>query len=337
MASDAFPGAPTKKHAAGTPQQGIDVTCLGELMIDLVPEPSPDGDLRFVAKPGGAPGNVAVGVARLGLRSAMLSRVGREAFGKRLLDTLDAHGVDRSGVVEAENRSTGVAVVTLDDTGDRDFFFYRDTCADVDYQPTEVSEQVLARSRVLSVGSLFLAREGSAAAQRHAIRRARDLGVLLAADPNFRRPLWRDAGAMRAAGEEVVAAADIAKVSEDELALIAGTPELLDGARAVWRPDMRLLAVTQGSHGAVLFTRDECVAVPGFAVQPVDTVGCGDAFLAALLCGVLANGTGRREDVERTGLRACAAGALAATRAGGMASLPTAAEVDSFLVLHGGA
>jgi fructokinase len=336
MASDAYPGTRTNGHAAGTPERDIDVACLGELMIDLVPEPSPDGDLRFVAKPGGAPGNVAVGVARLGRRSAMLSRVGLEAFGRRLLNTLDENGVDRSGVVEAPNRSTGLAVVTLDSGGDRDFFFYRDTCADVDYSPAEVDEGVLARSRVLAVGSLFLAREGSAEAQRHAIRRARETGVLVAADPNFRRPLWTDGDAMREAGREVVAAADIAKLSEDELALIAGTTDLLEGARAVWHPDMRLLAVTQGPHGAVLFTRDACVAIPGFSVDPVDTVGCGDAFLAALLCGVLSAGTGGRGELERTGLRACAAGALAATRAGGMASLPTAAEVDAFLATHGG-
>ena len=133
---------------------------------------------------------------------------------------------------------------------------------------------------------------------------------------------------MREAGREVVAAADIAKLSEDELALISGSPELLDGARAAWHPGMRLLAVTQGQHGAVLFTRDECVAIPGFAVETVDTVGCGDAFLAALLCGLLDSGADGRAALERIGLRACAAGALAATRAGGMASLPTAAAVD---------
>lgn len=334
MVSDANPRERTDRHPPADPVRTFDVACLGELMIDLIPEPSPDGDLRFVAKPGGAPGNVAVGVARLGLRSAMLSRVGLEAFGRRLLDTLDENGVDRSGVVEAENRSTGVAVVTLDAGGDRDFFFYRDTCADVDYAPDEVDEAVLSRSRVLSVGTLFLARAGSAAAQRHAVRRARDLGVLVAADPNFRRPLWKDGEDMHEAGREVVASADIAKLSEDELAAIAGTTDLLEGARAVWHPGMQLLAVTQGAHGAVLFTRGECVAVPGFSVDPVDTVGCGDAFLAALLCGVLTGGTGSRNGLERIGLRACAAGALAATKAGGMASLPTAAEVDGFLASH---
>ena len=128
---------------------------------------------------------------------------------------------------------------------------------------------------------------------------------------------------------------DIAKLSEGELAEIAGSADLLEGARAVWHSGMRLLAVTQGAHGAVMFTRDECVAVPGFSVDPVDTVGCGDAFLAALLCGVLADGTASRNGLERIGLRACAAGALAATKAGGMASLPTAAEVDRFLASRG--
>jgi fructokinase len=337
MASQASFSAQVNEAAPGPPARDIDVTCLGELMIDLVPEPSPDGDLRFVAKPGGAPGNVAVGVARLGLRSAMLSRVGQEAFGRLLLDTLDENGVDRSGVVEAANRSTGLAVVTLDPAGDRDFFFYRDTCADVDYAPGEVDEGVLSRSRVLSVGSLFLAREGSAGAQRHAIRRAKAQGILVAADPNFRRPLWKDGDAMRDAGREVVAAADIAKLSEDELALISGCGDLLDGARAVWHAGMRLLAVTQGPHGAVLFTRDDCVAIPGFAVETVDTVGCGDAFLAALLCGLLDGGTEGRERLVEVGLKACAAGALAATRAGGMASLPTGGEVERFLAVRGAA
>jgi fructokinase len=311
----------------------FDVTCLGELMIDLVPLAGEGGGMRFAAKPGGAPGNVAVGVARLGLSAAMLSCVGRETFGRTLLDALSQDGVDTSGVLEAEGRSTGLAVVTLDAAGERDFFFYRNGCADQDYAPGDVRRGVLEQTEVLSVGSLFLASPASAAAQRFAVEAVTRAGGRIAADPNFRPPLWKETGAMIAAGREVIAAAHIVKVSMDEARAMAGTDDVPQAAAALWHGGLVILAVTKGAEGAEIYTAGERIEVAGFPVEAVDTVGCGDAFMAALLAGAAAHPaeapSGR--ELHELARRACAAGALAAMRAGGMASLPTRAELDAFL------
>ena len=113
-------------------RRGFDVVALGELVVDLVPALNADGQPCFVPKPGGAPGNVAVGVARLGSRAAMLSKVGDEAFGRLLVATLANNGVSTDGVLTTHEGNTSLAVVTVDADGERDFILYRKGCADFD-------------------------------------------------------------------------------------------------------------------------------------------------------------------------------------------------------------
>lgn len=314
------------------PAARFDLVSLGELVIDLVPAPSPSGDLHFAAKPGGAPGNVAVGAARLGLRSAMLGRVGPDAFGARLVAVLGRNGVDCAGIARAGRDATRLAVVTLDDAGERDFAFYRHGCADAGYGPQDVALAVVSSGRALHVGSLFLGQPASADAQRFAVAEADRIGIPVVADPNLRPLLWDDRDAMVAAGREAARSAAIVKVSEDELLTLTACPDAERGRDALWHSGLKLLAVTRGAGGASLHTASARADAPGFAVEVADTIGCGDAFLAALLADLARVGFDPdRLDLARTARRACAAGALTATRAGGMESLPTSAELDAFL------
>jgi sugar/nucleoside kinase (ribokinase family) len=308
-----------------TASKRYDVTAFGELVIDLVPLPS-DRGLSFAAKPGGAPGNVVAGIARLGLASAMLSKVGGEAFGAAVIDALAAAGVDTKGIIRAPGLNTTLAVVTLTAEGDRDFFFYREGAADTFYAPDELAFDVIEGSRILHVGSLSLATPVSAAAQRRAVQAARNAGALISADPNFRPAFWRDLDAMRAAGAEVVAAANIVKVSEEEIQAISGVSDLHEAVRAIWHSDLIALAVTKGPGGAELFTGEHHVSIPAFRVDVVDTVGSGDAFMASFLAGTDRDGfaaPGSRR-LEAIGLQACAAGAVMATVSGALESMPTA-------------
>ena len=312
----------------------FDVVTIGELLIDLVPLPSADGSMRFVAKPGGAPGNVAVGVARLGGKAAMLTKVGDEAFGRALLATLHGNGVHTDAIRITKDRRTGLAVVTLTPEGDRDFFFYRDGCADSDYTQDDLDRTVLDNTRVLHIGSLFLAQPTSAATQRFAVAQLRAAGTaVISADPNLRVHLWQDQAAMLAAGLETIKVASVVKVGEDELMMMTGTQDLTQAVGTVWHDGLNVLAVTRGPDGASIYTANDMVEVPGFKVQVVDTIGAGDSFMAMLLSelGRLDHKLSRKEDMERVALRACAAGALTTTRPGGMESLPTTAEVDAFL------
>lgn len=308
-----------------------DVIALGELVIDLIPVPQADGSLLLAPTPGGAPGNVAAGIARLGLKAAMISKVGPGSLGDLLVATLREAGVETGAIARAASEPTALAVVSVDANGDRDFTLYRDGCADASLTVAELPMQALAACRILHVGSLSLATPLSAAAQRAAIARAKVTGARISADVNFRPALWRDPEAMRATGLEAVAAANIVKVSTDELAVLSGQADIDAGAKALWHPELQLLAVTRGEAGAVLFAPNVRVEIAGLPVKVANTVGCGDAFMAALLAGVLEQDPVDRAVLSRIGRMACAAGAVMAGSAGAMAAMPRRAEIDALL------
>ncbi len=309
-----------------------DVVALGELLIDMVPLPAPAGALNFAAKPGGAPGNAAVGLAKLGRPVAMLSKVGNDAFGRLLTGTIAAAGASVEAIVVSKDHLTGVAVVTLDAQGDRDFLFYRQDCADVNYAPDEVREDLIRGARILHVNSLVLASPVSGSAQRHAMAVAREAGILISVDPNLRPLLWESREAMIAAAREVIAAADILKVGEDELQIITGIADTAAALAQVWHDGLRVVAITRGAAGATILTRADRVDVPGIAVKVVDTTGCGDSFMAAFLTGLLDSAFDLSADnLAAIGRFACGAGAITARKPGGMDAMPTRAELAAFM------
>ena len=316
-----------------SPLARFDVTAFGELVIDLIPAGRAEDDPLYAARPGGAPANVAAGIAQLGLRAAMLSKVGREPFGDLAVRALEKVGVETSAILRADVETTALAVVSLDAAGDRDFAIYRSGCADASYSLEEVDVDLVRNSRVLHVGSLTLGTPVSAAAQRHAVGVARDAGIFISSDPNFRPGVWRDHEAMLASGREAVANAEFVKLSAEELATLTGVGNTALGVRRLWHPGLRVMAVTKGPGGADIFTDGLSAAVEGFSVEVVDTVGCGDAFMAALLAGLLAADLDRldRSRLAEIGRRASAAGAVMATKAGAMARMPRAEEIERLL------
>ena len=313
-----------------------DVVSLGELLIDMVPLPAPSGALNFAAKPGGAPGNCAVGLAKLGRSVAMLSKVGDDAFGRLITTTIASAGASIDAIVVSAKHLTGVAVVTLDAQGDRDFLFYRQDCADVNYAPDEVRDDVIQGARILHVNSLVLASPVSASAQRHALAVAQAAGILISVDPNLRPLLWESREAMIAAAREVVAVANILKIGEDELQIITGIADTDAALETIWHEGLRVVAVTRGAAGATILTRAARVSVPGIAVKVVDTTGCGDSFMAAFLTGLLDSEMDLASDnLAKIGRFSCAAGAITATAPGGMDAMPTRAELAAFIKKQG--
>jgi fructokinase len=302
-----------------------DVACFGELFIDLVPHGAAGGQMLFAACPGGAPGNVAVGLARLGHKALMLSRVGEDAFGRLLVKTLEGHHVETSGVTYSPTERTGLSVVTLAADGDRSFMFYHESAADLHINQQDVSSDVVAGARMLHVGTLPLSAPQSAAAQRMAMDFADAAGNPISCDVNFRPALWPDAADMIEAGRFLISRSAFVKVSAEELADLGGSGSMDDAVKALWHEGLRLFSVTRGAQGAVLYSARGKAVCEGFRVNAIDSTGAGDAYTAALLSGVLA-GLGD-EHLPRLLLSACAAGALAATRKGAMDSLPSRAEI----------
>jgi fructokinase len=303
-----------------------DVVCLGDLFVDLVPHSRSNGQWLYAPSPGGAPGNVATGLAKLGHEALMVSRVGNDAFGRLLIDALRGYGVDVSGVIQSATEKAGLSIVSLDEKGDRSFIFYHDTPADQHISAADIEAEWLVQSRILHVGILPLASPPSAAAQRKAMELADSNGVLISCDVNFRPALWDDDVAMLAAGREVISRAAIVKVSEEELQSLDGNRDIDAAVQVLWHNKLKYLSVTRGAAGAKLYTPAGTFECVGFKVDAVDTTGAGDAYTASILSGVL-QGMGPQELVDV----ACAAGSLAASKKGAMESLPTTVEVAAFL------
>ena len=263
-----------------------DIVCLGELLIDFVPTVTGvglEGAEVFRKAAGGAPANVAVGVARLGGTSAFMGKVGADGFGRFLADTLSAAGVDTGPLLFAAGAPTSLAFVSLAPDGDREFLFYRHTAADTLFAPEEVDEAAIRDCRVLHYGSISLITEPCRSATLHAIERARQFGVRRSYDPNLRLALWPDEAAARDGMLLGLRHAEIVKIGVEEVEFLTGETDVARGVRALWHDDLLLVAVTAGREGCVWFTREASGAVPGFVVAAVDTTGAGDAFMAGLL------------------------------------------------------
>jgi fructokinase len=312
---------------------GWDVACLGELFVDLTPHSKVDGQMLYAPSPGGAPGNVAVGLARLGRKVLMLARVGDEAFGRLLVAALQGHGVDVSGVVLAASEKTGLSVVTLAYDGERSFMFYHDKPADQHMAVADVHDDVLRRCRVLHVGVLPLSGVVSAAAQRKAMEVAASAGLVVSCDVNFRPNLWEDAADMLDAGRFLLSCSTIVKVSEEELAALCPSLEMTAAVASLWHERLQLFSVTRGAQGAVMYGRERRFICEGFRVEARDTTGAGDAYTSAIINGAMDLDLVSATDVQLAALlrRACAAGALATTRKGAMDSQPTVQEIDALL------
>lgn len=303
-----------------------DVVCLGDLFIDLVPHAEADGHWLYRPSPGGAPGNVAAGLAKLGHKPLMVSRVGDDAFGRLLISALSGHGVDVSGIVKSRTEQAGLSVVTLDAGGDRSFIFYHDKPADQNIHAGDLASEWFAQAKMLHVGILTMASPVSAAAQCRAMDLADAHGLPISCDVNFRPSMWDSEARMVEAGRGIIRRAAIVKVSEEELSSLCPGQDTDTAVADLWHGGLRFLSVTRGSQGAILYTRDGKFECAGFMVNAVDTTGAGDAYAATILSGVL-RGIGPPQLLRM----ACAAGALAASRKGAMDSLPAKEEVAAFL------
>ena len=188
------------RHLPGLPGPDMrDVVCLGDLFVDLVPHSQADGHWLYMPSPGGAPGNVAAGLAKLGHKALMVSRVGDDAFGRLLIAALSGHGVDVSGIVQSRTEQSGLSIVTLDESGDRSFMFYHDKPADQHIRAEDIAAEWFAQAKMLHVGILTMASPVSAAAQRKAMDLADANGLPISCDVNFRPSMW-DSEAAHAGG-----------------------------------------------------------------------------------------------------------------------------------------
>jgi len=263
-----------------------DVTCLGELLIDftsLQPGASIIETPGFEKHAGGGPANVAVGVSRLGGTAAFLGMVGEDEFGRFLAKMLADRGVDIRGLRYSEQAHTTLAFVALREDGEREFIFYRNPGADMLYGPADLDESIIENGRILHHGSISFISEPNREATLKAISVAQASGRLISFDPNLRLNLWEDALEAHAGILLGLPAADILKVSEEELEFITGQMDLEKGMRVLRNRGIPVVVVTLGEKGCAYHWGEHTGRMPGKPAKPVDTTGAGDAFAAGLL------------------------------------------------------
>lgn len=318
-----------------------DVVCLGELLIDFVAVEA-DRALSEVATfrraPGGAPANVACGVARLGRSAGFIGKIGDEPFGVFLRSTLDGAGVDTGHLVTTGEARTTLAFVGVHADGRKEIFFYRNPGADMLLSASDIDTGYVAGSKCFHFGSISLIDAGPKAATLKAARAARAAGRLVTFDPNWRPALWDSESHGREAIWEGLALADVAKVSEEEWEMITGTADLAAGAAKILAAGPRLVVVSRGEGGCTYHHAAGSGSVPGFEVEVAECTGAGDGFVASVISDLLDHLEGggsveslTAEDLERIGRRANAVGALTCTKAGAIPALPTRAEADALL------
>lgn len=311
----------------------IDIMTLGELLIDLTQGGKDEnGNGKFTAYPGGAPANVAVAASRLGASAGFIGKVGNDAFGRRLADTLKKDNVDISGLYYEDSHPTTMAIVSVDETGEREFAFYRDPGADTQLTVDEAISALSANMpKILHVGSLSMTTSPSKEACEEAVKYAKENGAVISYDPNYRAALWDSEEHAIEMMKALLPYADILKVSDEEMVMLTGSEDFEEGSRILAEYGAGLVLVTLGADGVFVRMGGKAATVPGFKVQVADTNGAGDTFLGAMLKQI-AVGVVAEEDVWTQILRmvryANKAASLTCSRHGAIPAMPTLDEVE---------
>lgn len=304
-----------------------DVVALGELLIDFACK-STDGAgyPTLAAQPGGAPGNFLAALQMYGCSTAMIGKVGDDAFGRLLLETLGERGLETRGVVVDPAVFTTLAFVTLDATGNREFSFARKPGADTCLTADEIALDLIDEARVFHFGTLSLTGEPVRTATRTAIAYAKKAGKLISLDPNLRKPLWESEDAAREQIEWTLRQADIVKISDEEIDFLWGLSPAAGAQKLLEEYGVQLVYATLGPKGCHFANKNGCgdVASPS-GIHVVDTTGAGDIFGGSAMSRFLKLGKAPSaltvEDMRAITRFACCAASLSTQTHGGITSV----------------
>lgn len=269
----------------------IDVTALGEILIDFTPcGKSEAGQRVFEQNPGGAPANVLACLNKCGKKTAFIGKVGNDMHGQFLVDVLNNSGICTDGVVVDDSVFTTLAFVALSDTGERSFSFARKPGADTCLTQEELKEEIIKASRVFHIGSLSLTAEPANGTTFKALEIAKEAGCIISYDPNYRAPLWDSKEAAIEGMRSVISYVDVMKISDEETALLTDIVEPEGAAKKLVEMGVSIVAVTLGADGALVCTKEGSVVASGFKADMVDTTGAGDSFWGGFLKCLLESG-----------------------------------------------
>lgn len=313
-----------------------DVVALGELLIDFTENgESSQGNPLLEANPGGAPCNVLAMLNNLGKKTAFVGKVGKDSFGRMLMETVRDSGTDVTNLIFDEQVHTTLAFVHTLPDGDRDFSFYRNPGADMMLRKEEVMEEVIKSGKIFHFGTLSSTHEGVREATRYAIRVAKENGLLISFDPNLREPLWASLEDARREIAYGLSQCDILKISDNELEFMTGTTDYTK-AVVILRENYQipLIFVTMGKDGSRAYYKDMIVeAKPFIQDNTIETTGAGDTFEGCALNYVLDHGMDdlSEQDLQELLVFANAGASIITTRKGALKVMPEEAEIKKLI------
>jgi 5-dehydro-2-deoxygluconokinase len=328
-------------------ERALDVITLGRSSVDLYGE-QVGGPLEmmqsFAKYVGGCPTNIGVGTARLGLKSAVITRVGDEPMGRFIRQTLAAEGVDVSHVSTDPQRLTALVILGIRDRETFPHIFYRENCADMALEEEHIDAAFIASAKAVVVTGTHFSRPNVAAASHATVRYAVSAGTRVVLDIDYRPVLWgltgHEAGEERFVANEgvtlrlqsILPDCDLVVGTEEEVHIAGGSTDTRQALRHIRKLTSAVIALKRGPLGCVVFTGEipddleQGIKGPGFAVQVFNTLGAGDAFMSGLLRGWL-----REEPWERCCQYANACGAMVVSRHGCAPAIPSWDEMALFI------
>lgn len=312
----------------------FDVLAIGELLIDFACL-STDGDgyPTMAAHPGGAPANFLAALQKFGAKTAFISKVGDDAFGRMLTGTLEKAGIDARGVQVSGDTFTTLAFVTFDETGNREFSFSRKPGADTRLCKDDIDTALIDDTRVLHFGTLSLTDEPARSATQFAVAYAKEHGKMITFDPNLRKPLWNDLSQAKEQMLWGLHQADVVKISDEEVQfLFPGLSFAAAAEKILTDFGVKLVFLTMGKDGCLFKNKTACGTVPGMTgLHTIDTTGAGDIFGGSAVWKLLQAGKAPEEltdeELREITRFACISAGLSTTRPGGISSVFALEEV----------
>lgn len=308
----------------------MDVICVGEMLIDFTPGREKNS---YVRNPGGAPANAVIAIARNGLSTGFLGKLGEDDFGRFLKDTLEKEKVEVLCPELTKEAITTLAFVTLYENGERSFTFARKPGADMLLSRSDVDPEKIKNAKLVHAGSVNMTEEPARGANLYAMQLAKEAGKLVSFDVNYRDTLWENEEACKKVAETVFDYVDFLKISEEELYFVGGEENIPAFMEA---HGISVVIETLGAEGANYFFDGKTAHVKGHKVKAVDATGAGDAFWGGFLSKILMSGVTKKEDLTEEIVRSAleygnASGAICVQRMGGIPALPTKEEIESYL------
>ena len=306
------------------------VLCIGEMLIGFTPYKGET--LVYKANPGGAPANVAVSLARNGIDTGFMGKLGDDDFGRLLKRTLEENNITHLCPKLTSEATTTLAFVTLDEGGDRKFTFARKPGADMLLNVSDIDKIDFNEYDLIHAGSVSQSGSPSRDAVAEALRRAKDAGKLVSFDINFRDKIWSFDECL-AEVNRLLPYIDLLKISDEELDFVGGEDNIL---KFMSENSISVIVLTRGGEGARVFFGGLYYDIPSMKVQVKDTTGAGDAYWGGFLSCLLDQGVKSVADLTfekliAAGKYGAVSGGLCITKPGGIPAIPTKAEIRAAL------